>query len=255
VPIGVGIPRRLTPKFPERASQLGQHRPPVHAGGLCIGTASLLGLRGLEFQVHVRLKSLDDFGERHGHAPMDNRINRLIEEMHQLVHLFEYSDDKNVRLLIHNLQPAQARGYLTADELYDIARIKSPRRAQEVKRNTAAEIAQLTESAFSISSPVAAVAILTALQGVGVPTASAILAWTFPAKFGVIDQRAWASLQKFKILEGSRKRKMWFSLADWRLYHDQIINIASKATRILDSIITPQSVDLWLYHYDQTRKT
>jgi hypothetical protein len=179
---------------------------------------------------------------------MENHVDRLVQAMFQRTDLFEYHNDQDVRLLIRALQPVQKRGYLTAGELYQVARLKSPRRAEDVKDNSDSEIEELTNSAFSISSPVAAVAILTALWGVGIPTASAILAWTHPAKFGVIDQRAWGSLQSFKIIEGNRRRKMWFSLVDWRLYHEKIIKIANKVSR------TPQSVDLWLYHYDQTRE-
>lgn len=184
---------------------------------------------------------------------MDDRVKKLVEAMRGRPELFEYFDDqeRKVGLLIQDLKSARERRYLTADELYRIARIKSTRRAEQARKNLTDEVAELTKCAFTVSSPVAAVAILTALRGVGVPTASAILAWTFPTRFGVIDRRAWAALQKFKVVPESAEPKTAFSFSDWRSYHEQITEIAAEASQVIGQTINPQAIDLWLYHHDK----
>jgi len=100
-------------------------------------------------------------------------------------------------------RPARDRGHFTLLELYRIARWKSPRRA-ELLNPTSCEPAlspfaekltqfvlelgtHLDESAYEV-------ALLDALPGVGIPTASAILTVADPEQYGIIDVRTWKGL-------------------------------------------------------------
>ena len=69
----------------------------------------------------------------------------------------------------------QERGCLIQGELYELARWKSPRRATLTLENTSAFIEEITERAFTATDNWTKLRTLTKLQGVGSPTASAIL--------------------------------------------------------------------------------
>ena len=77
--------------------------------------------------------------------------------------------------LIDLKDDVQSRGYLTKDELHEIARWKSTRRAALTLENTDTFITEITKSTFTAKDDWAKLLILTLLRGVKEPTASAIL--------------------------------------------------------------------------------
>lgn len=84
----------------------------------------------------------------------------------------------------------QARGYLTKEELHDTARWKSPRRADLTLKNTNDFIKDITKSAFTATDSWAKLLILTLLQGVKEPTASAILHLFDNGQYPILDIHA-----------------------------------------------------------------
>ena len=84
----------------------------------------------------------------------------------------------------------QERGYLTKEELHDIARWKSPRRANLTLKNTDDFIKDITKSAFAATDDWTKLLTLTQLQGVGEPTASAILHLFDKGQYPLLDIHA-----------------------------------------------------------------
>ena len=88
-----------------------------------------------------------------------------------------------------------ALGNCTKDALKVIARWKSPRRAALIDKNEDGDIAVALNFALAATTPEAmAVAALTALHGVGIPMASAILTAINPERYTVLDFRALEAL-------------------------------------------------------------
>ena len=88
-----------------------------------------------------------------------------------------------------------ASGENTRENLKVIANWKSPRRAALIDTNSDHEIAiALQFAAAPITPESMAVAVLTALHGVGIPMASAILTAIDPERYTVLDFRALESL-------------------------------------------------------------
>ena len=87
----------------------------------------------------------------------------------------------------------QARGYLIKDELREVARWKSPRRAALTLENTDDFIKEITEMAFTATDDWTKLLTLTQLQGIGQPTASAILHLYDEGQYPILDIHAlWA---------------------------------------------------------------
>jgi hypothetical protein len=88
-----------------------------------------------------------------------------------------------------------AGGEYSRENLRAIVRWKSPRRAALIDENADKEIAVALQFASAATTPESmAIAVLTALRGVGIPMASAILTAINPERYTVLDFRALASL-------------------------------------------------------------
>ena len=102
----------------------------------------------------------------------------------------------------------------------------------------------VTQAAFSIYSQKidyelkVRLGLLTALPGVGVPVASAILALIDPDHYCVIDFRGW------RTIFGEDKRI--FSISDYKKYRDQIEGLSQELGWSV------QEVDLAVWEYDRT---
>ena len=82
------------------------------------------------------------------------------------------------------------RGYLTKPELHTIARWKSPRRAALTLENTDDFIKETTEEAFTSIDDWTKLLTLIQLQGIGQPTASAILHLYDEGDYPILDIHA-----------------------------------------------------------------
>jgi hypothetical protein len=91
--------------------------------------------------------------------------------------------------LIKRLAPARRRRFLTPEELELICRWKSARAIQHIRANTSRQIRLATAAALNTRSEMQRLDALTALRGVSIPMASAILMLLNPKRYGVIDIR------------------------------------------------------------------
>ena len=91
------------------------------------------------------------------------------------------------------------RGYLMKKELREVARWKSPRRAALTLENTDDLIKEITEKAFTATDDWTKLLTSTQLQGIGQPTASAILHLFDEGKCPILDIHAlWSVGLKWK---------------------------------------------------------
>ena len=112
-------------------------------------------------------------------------------------------EDEGTLALISSLRAARRRGYLTKVELVAACRWKSARTAGRVRLNRPRSIRVATSAALKGRSELDRVQALTALQGVSIPTASAILTLLNPKRYGVIDIRVWQLLHRLGMVEGN----------------------------------------------------
>lgn len=84
----------------------------------------------------------------------------------------------------------QKRGYLTKNELQKVAYWKSPRSSGHVEKNDPDHIKDITSCAFTAKSERARIRVLSCLDGVGLPTASAILHLFHKDRYPIYDFRA-----------------------------------------------------------------
>ncbi len=89
---------------------------------------------------------------------------------------------------------ARARGYYRRREFLVACAWKTPRSAPKVALNTAAAVRVATRRALADPDEAARMQALLALSGVGVPTASTLLYFAFPALYPILDVRALESL-------------------------------------------------------------
>jgi hypothetical protein len=87
-----------------------------------------------------------------------------------------------------------ARGHYTREEFIVACRWKTPRSGPKVASNTAEAIADATGRALATSDETKRMKALLELAGVGVPTASTLLYFTFPDAYPILDVRALESL-------------------------------------------------------------
>lgn len=94
------------------------------------------------------------------------------------------------------------RGYLTPEEFFAIVIWKSNRAKTTVKRGikkSGKSIKAVMSAVAKAKTPEQKLDILTALPGIGIPMASAILTVCYPNDFTIADYRACASLKEFSI--------------------------------------------------------
>ena len=138
---------------------------------------------------------------------------------------------------------ARGRGYYVRSEFLTVCRWKTPRSGPKVAANSAARIRAATSRAFAAEELTEQVDDLLALAGVGVPTASVLLHFAFPARFPIFDVRALDSL-------GVTGRSS-YTPAFWASYVIACRAIAAEhavSLRTLDKA-------LWQYSKEQARTT
>lgn len=113
----------------------------------------------------------------------------------------QYMGSTEPKLLDEVGPTAAARGHYEPDEFAEVARWKTPRSRPGILANSDIDICQITAMAFTASEPVQHRA-LTLLKGVGVPTATALLAVAFPDRHTIIDVRSTESLRRLDEWDG-----------------------------------------------------
>ncbi len=118
----------------------------------------------------------------------------------------------------------RSQGYLTRDQLYDIAYESSTRSAYHVEDNPAERCREVTENVRRVDGDFSKIQLLTGLRGFKAPTASCVLAALDGQRHAVVDTRVWASLERKGYLDG---RKESFDAADYVRMIDPIREIAA----------------------------
>ncbi len=113
-----------------------------------------------------------------------------------------------------------SRGYLTKDELHEVARWKSPRRAALTLENTDNFIQEITGGVFTSTDDWTKLLTLTQLQGIGQPTASAILHLYDEGDYPILDIHALWSI--------GRPWKKRVSYPFWLEYIESCRDIANR---------------------------
>jgi hypothetical protein len=119
--------------------------------------------------------------------------------------------------LIRELRAVRRRGFFTRAEFLSMCRWKSPRARLLWEANSSARIRAVSRAVLSTRSEPRRMALLTELSGVGVPMASAILTLIDPARYGVLDIRAWQILFAIGSVDANR-RGQGFTIAQWERY-------------------------------------
>ena len=104
------------------------------------------------------------------------------------------------------------KGFLTKEELYQLAHLNSTRSSYHVKKNPASRVEKVTEAAYQLDDDFCRLALFTSLMGIGTPTASAILTSLDPKTHCVIDTRVWATLCNLGYFENEKES---FKLDDY----------------------------------------
>lgn len=132
-------------------------------------------------------------------------INEMVKE-----------EDKKAATLIKDLRHVKKAKVLTKDELIKVCRWKSPRTIRLIKSNSEKAIRSRTKKAFTTRSEQRKIELLTSLNGVSLPMASAILTLTNPKRYGVIDVRVWQLLYAMESVKKNPKG-VGFTFKHW--YH------------------------------------
>lgn len=135
----------------------------------------------------------------------------------------------------------RSQGYLTRDQLYEIAYESSTRSAYHVESNPEERCREVTRNVREVDGDFSKIQLLTGLRGFKAPTASCVLAALDGDRHAVVDTRVWAALERKGFLEG---RKESFDGADYVEMIEPIREIADRTG------YTPVEVGYALFAYD-----
>jgi len=97
------------------------------------------------------------------------------------------------------------KGFLTREQLYELAFESSTRSAYHVRKNPEQRCRDVTANILKLEDDFSQIALIEALKGFKAPTASVILTVKDPERHAVVDTRFWASLERFGYLEGRKE--------------------------------------------------
>ena len=145
------------------------------------------------------------------------------------------------------LKKMAGKTHLDKAEVYEIARVKSPRRAARVDA-LADECGMRTLTGVALAdndlTDGQRSALLASIPGVGIPTASAILTWCQPSRYAVIDFRVWETLRHFDAVPSKRIAFTSFHYQGYSL----VINELSAQTEMC-----PFDLDRWLWEFHRNK--
>lgn len=126
-------------------------------------------------------------------------------------------EDTGTLKLMKELKNVKAKGYFTKQEFLKIGMWKSPRPKQRYLRNSQEKILSISKKVMGTKSEKQRIELLTSLDGVSIPTASAILTLIDPENYGVIDIRAWQILYLYGSVRVRPKGRN-FNFNNWHSY-------------------------------------
>ena len=153
-------------------------------------------------------------------------------------------EDPPTAKIINRLRHAKAAKELSRGEFLDICYWKSARSIRRCEKNSARIVETITQKIFSTKSEQVKLELLTSLQGVNIPTASAILTLTDPKRYGVIDIRVWQLLYELQSVRNNPSGqnfnfKQWYHYLKILRYHAQRLKVDVR------------TIELTLFKYHQ----
>jgi len=143
--------------------------------------------------------------------------------------------------LIRRLAHVKRAGRFTRGEFLAMCRWKSPRTRLHYERNSPATIRRVSAAALGARTERERIAALTALPGVSVATASAILTLIDPLNYGVLDIRCWQLLFHIRSVKGNESGRA-FTIPQWEQYLTRLRGHA----RALD--VSARMIEYTLFH-------
>jgi 8-oxoguanine DNA glycosylase-like protein len=138
------------------------------------------------------------------------------------------------------MRRAKARGYLTRAEFEAACRWKSPRAIRRVRSNSPSSVRAATRRALAARSERTRLEELTALRGVSVATASAILTMLDPRRYGVLDIRVWQLLHAMGAVTKNRAG-VGFTAENWTEFLAVVRQLARRFG------VTARAIELALF--------
>lgn len=154
-----------------------------------------------------------------------DNIKRLIKEYNR------------VEILFTEVGPrARKRRFLRFDEFYQICMWKSARQKNKYLKNKD-KVETISRKVFSTHDEKEKIELLCSLEGVGIPTASAILTVLYPENYPIIDIRCIEALNYL----GYKELKKTMSFKNWEKY------LGIMRTLAKESNVTPRKLDMALF--------
>jgi len=133
------------------------------------------------------------------------------------------------------------QGYLTREQLYEIAYESSTRSAYHVESNPEPRCRAVTANVRRVAGDFSKIQLLAGLSGFKAPTASCVLTALDPDQHAIVDTRVWATLERFGYVEG---RKESFDSDDYVTMINPIREIAVATD------YSPEAIGYALFAYD-----
>lgn len=135
--------------------------------------------------------------------------------------------------LMLELSKVKDRGYFDKEQFIEMGMWKSPRFKKQYQKNSEETIDLVSKKVFSTRYEKRKIELLTSLNGVSLPTASAILALIDPQNYGVIDIRVWRILYLYGSVKVKPKGtnfnfKNWFNYKMKFRYYAKKFNVSAR---------------------------
>lgn len=164
--------------------------------------------------------------------------------IHEILTGIPYEEDARTLRLFDFLATIKETGYLTREQLLSVLKWKSPRPDRFYQLNKEDNIKNLSQAAFSLENDSYKLHLLTALDGVNYPAASAVLMFYDHTIFPVLDIRVWKQLYRLQLVsDNSRGQNFTFNQCGKYLH---VIRQLSEEYKC-----TAREVEKRLFDYDR----
>jgi len=167
---------------------------------------------------------------------------------HLLRHVPILDEGPDTAALIHRLRHLKGAGCFSRAEFLAMCRWKSPRALGQCRRNQAARIRTVSRAVLATRSERLRMERLTALRGVSVPMASAILTLLDPRRYGVLDIRVWQLLFALRSVRVNARGR-GFTVDQWLGYLRDLRRHARECG------VTPRALEWTLFCHHRAART
>lgn len=145
--------------------------------------------------------------------------------------------------LSDRMKEAKSRGYMTLDDLIQVARWKWGGETERLcKMNTEDKVREISEASFKAKTDCERIKILLQLRGVGWPVASVILHFAYPEKYPILDIRV------MRTVEGPTSK--YYNCKIWNNY----VKLCQNTAKVHNISIRELDKALWAYDWEEQKK-